>query len=87
MAVQPMVEVTKDDNEVAEEFNYDQEEFDEYEDEEFESSSGSGTESSDSTQHIKSHPSVATETDRLDLMQVSQIPQVMPDWKYCINKQ
>ena len=79
MAVQPMVEVTKDDNEVAEEFNYDQEEFDEYEDEEFESSSGSGTESSDSTQHIKSQPSVATETDRLDLMQVSQIPQGVPD--------
>lgn len=67
MAVQPMIEVTRDDHEIAEEFNYDQEEFDEYEDEEFDSSSSS----SDDTEHTKPLPSVPTESDRLDLMQVS----------------
>ena len=70
MVVQPMVEVTMDDNELAEEFNYDQEEFDEYEDEDLDSSSGSGTESSNDTQDVKPPPSVPTENDRLDLMQV-----------------
>jgi len=68
VAVQPMIEVTKGDGEVAEEFNYDQEEFDEYEDEDFESSSSSG--SLDNTKHVKA-PSVPMESDRLDLMQVS----------------
>ena len=69
VAVQPMIEVTKDDGEVAEEYNYDQEEFDEYEDENFDSSSGSssGSPSDDG----KPPPSVPTESDRLDLMQVS----------------
>ena len=66
-----MVEVTKDDGEIAEEFNYDQEEFDEYEDEDFDSSSNSG--SSDDREHVKPPPSVPTESDRLDLMQVSSI--------------
>ena len=63
-----MVEVTKDDDgEVAEEFNYDQEEFDEYDDEDFDSSSGS-----DSSTHVKPPPSSTgpTESDRLDLLQV-----------------
>lgn len=68
MAVQPMIEVTRDDHEIAEEFNYDQEEFDEYEDEEFDSSSSS----SDDTEHTKPLPSVPTESDWLDLMQVLQ---------------
>ena len=63
-----MIEVTKDDGEVAEEFNYDQEEFNEHEDEDFDSSSSSGP--SDDTEHVKP-PSVPTESDRLDLMQVS----------------
>jgi len=65
-----MIEVTKDDNEVAEEYNYDQEEFDEYEDEDFDSSSGSNPESSDDVRHVKPPPSLPTESDRLDLMQV-----------------
>ena len=73
MAVQPMIEVTKDDGEVAEEFNYDQEEFDGYEDEDFDSSSGSDTGSSDGIERVKPPPSVPTEPDRLDLMQVSSI--------------
>lgn len=61
-----MVEVTKDDDEVVEEFNYDQEEFDEYEDEDFDSSSGS----LDGVEHVEPPPSIPTESDRLDLMQV-----------------
>ena len=66
-----MIEVTKDDNEVAEEYNYDQEEFDEYEDEDFDSSSDSNPESSDDDiRHVKPPPSLPTESDRLDLMQV-----------------
>ena len=63
-----MIEVTKDDSEVAEEFNYDQEEFDEYEDEDFDSSSGS---SSGSSHDVKPPSFVPIESDRLDLMQVS----------------
>ena len=65
-----MVEVTKDDGEVAEEYNYDQEEFDEYEDEDFDSSSGSSSESPDDVKHVKPPLSLPTESDRLDLMQV-----------------
>ena len=64
-----MIEVTKDDSEIAEEYNYDQEEFDDYEDEDFDSSSGSNSGSSDDVKHVK--PPVPTESDRLDLMQVS----------------
>ena len=76
-----MIEVTKDDSEVAEEYNYDQEEFDEYEDEDFDSSSGS----SDDVKHIKP-PSVPTESDRLDLMQVSCVSGIQDISVYYILK-
>lgn len=81
-----MIEVTKDDGEIAEEYNYDQEEFDEYEDEDFDSSSSSG--SSDDVKHVKP-PSVPTESDRLDLMQVSCVlwePQIFRIFLYTTLK-
>ncbi|XP_065920672.1 cytoplasmic dynein 2 intermediate chain 1-like isoform X2 [Dysidea avara] len=69
VAVQPMIEVTKaedDDGDIAEEYNYDQEEFDDYEDEDFDSVSSS------SSSHSFKSPPAPSETDRLDLMQVLQ---------------
>ena len=62
-----MIEVTKaedDDGDIAEEYNYDQEEFDDYEDEDFDSVSSS------SSSHSFKSPPAPSETDRLDLMQV-----------------
>jgi len=61
-----MIEVIKadDDGDIAEEYNYDQEEFDDYEDEDFDSVSSS------SSSHSFKSPPAPNESDRLDLMQV-----------------